>query len=41
MKTLLRTQFLLPINNNLVADHPGVDCVMLPISDGLTLLRKR
>jgi caffeoyl-CoA O-methyltransferase len=27
--------------NDLVAADPRVDCVMLPISDGLTLLRKR
>ncbi len=27
--------------NDAVADDPRVDCVMLPISDGLTLLRKR
>lgn len=27
--------------NRKVADDPRVDCVMLPLSDGLTLLRKR
>ena len=27
--------------NDLVAADPRVDCVMLPVSDGLTLLRKR
>ena len=27
--------------NDRVAHDPRVDCVMLPISDGLTLLRKR
>ena len=27
--------------NDHVASDPRVDCVMLPISDGLTLLRKR
>ncbi len=27
--------------NRRVADDKRVDCVMLPVSDGLTLLRKR